>query len=99
MVKVAGSLTLIILISALLVHSKYAGFKAIESRSKSMLYPFYLRIAIRSAVLILGLILLWKGEFARFWSIAGLIYILCSIIIFILISRKVEAWRKSQENK
>ena len=99
MIKVIGLIILIVIITALLIYRRYSGFKAIQSKSKTMMYPFYLRIGIRSAVLLLGLYLLWEGQLTESWPVAGLIYILCSIIILILLLQKVEAWRKSQENK
>lgn len=61
-----------------------------------MIYPFNLKIGIRIIVLLLGLFLLWNGEVTALWFVIGLAYLLVSIIILFLLSRKVESGRNSQ---
>jgi uncharacterized membrane protein len=64
-----------------------------------MKYPFNLKIGIRLIILLLGLFLLWKGEITELWFIIGLVYLIGSIAVLFFLARKVEASRKSQENK
>ena len=64
-----------------------------------MTYPFNLKIGIRILVLLLGLVLLWKGEATTIWFIVGLAYLLFSIIGLFLLSRKVEAGQKSKDKE
>jgi hypothetical protein len=60
-----------------------------------MSYPFNLKIGLRLIILLLGLILLWKGDTTSQWFVIGIAYLIGSIIILYLISRKVETGRKS----
>jgi hypothetical protein len=64
-----------------------------------MRYPFNLKIGIRLIILLLGLLLLWKGEITELWFILGVVYLIGSIIVLFFLAQIVEARRKSQENK
>ncbi len=64
-----------------------------------MKYPFNLKIGIRILILLLGLVLLWKGEATPIWFVIGLTYLLFSIMGLFLLSRKVEAGERSKSKE
>jgi len=100
MFKIIGFILVIILIPASLVLFYYLEFKDIESKSKSIMRPFYVSIGVRLFILLLWISLLWMDQFhiTNWWVIFGLIYFTFDIIITILLSRKVQSWRKEQKN-
>jgi hypothetical protein len=98
MLKVISIVLLFLLIPTLLVIYYYFGFQAIESKSKSMMNPLYFRIGIRIFLILLWIFLLWEGQtqITDWWSFFFLIYIAFDVIRLILMSKKLESWRKAK---
>ena len=93
MLKIIGFIILASSLTALFVFYHYSVFKAIESRSKWSMCPLYFRIVVRLFLLIGGLYFLWTAQFSDLGSVLPLAYIFVSLVISILLLRKIRSGR------
>ena len=95
MLKVISIVLLFLLIPTLLVLYYYFGFRAIESKSKSMMYPLYFRIGVRILLLLLWIYLIFEdvAQITDWWSFFFMLYIFSDLIRLIIMSKKLESWR------
>lgn len=99
MLKIVGFTVLAISLTALFVYYHYIMYKAIENKSKIALCPLYFRIGLRLLILIIGLDYLWSAKFMDSSTILPLAYIFVSLVISILLLKKIQSsWKETREN-
>jgi hypothetical protein len=100
MLKVISIVLLFLLIPTLLVLYYYFGFRAIESKSRSMMYPLYFRIGVRIFLLLLWIFLLFENvtQITDWWSFFFMLYIFSDVIRLIIMSKKLESWRTAKRS-
>ena len=100
MLKVISIVLLFLLIPTLLILYYYFGFRAIESKSKAMMYPLYFRIGLRILLLLLWIYLLFEdvAQITDWWSFFFMLYIFSDVIRLIIMSKKLESWRTAKKS-
>ena len=99
MQKIMGFIILACSFTALFVFYMYSSFKAIESKSKSAVFPLYFRIGVRLLILLGALYLIWQGQSIESGFTLALVYIFVSLIISFFLLRKIQAWRAANQRQ
>jgi len=67
--------------------------KALDSKSAGLSYRMYIWIAIKSLILIGCICKLWESRFVDVWVLLCLVYALWSLILFLFVLRRLQAWK------